>query len=52
MFIGDLIIAAADESLKGLLEVVVEGDVDEGVDGCVRKGKDVDPELILHQPSW
>ena len=50
VFVGNLIITAADEPLEGVLEVVVEGDVDEGVDSRVRVGEHGDPELILNKP--
>ena len=52
MFIGYFIITAANEALKRFLEVVIEGDVDERVDHCMRICKHVDPELILYQPGW
>ena len=35
VFVGNLIITAADEPLEGVLEVVVEDDVDERVDSRV-----------------
>ena len=45
-------VTAADEVLEGLLEVVIEYDVDERVDYSMRICKHVDPELILYQPGW
>ena len=50
VFIGNLIITAADEPLEGVLEVVVEDDVDEGVDSRVGVGKHGNPELVLYKP--
>ena len=38
-----------EESLECLLEVVIEGDVDHGVDHCMRVGEHVDPEGVLGQ---
>ena len=52
VFVGNNFIAAAEELLKGLLEVLIEGDIDDGVDHGVRIGKHVDPELISLQPGW
>ena len=46
----DNFIAAAEKLLKRLLEVVIEGDVDDGVDHSVGVGEHVDPELIPLQP--
>ena len=51
VFIGNLIISAADEPLEGVLEVVVEDDVDERVDSGVGEGQHGDPELVVHQPG-
>ena len=48
VFISYFIVTAADEALKGPLEV----DVDEKVDHGMRICKHVDPELIFYQPSW
>ena len=45
-------IATTEKFLKRLLEVVIEGDVDDGVDHGVRIGKHVDPELVFFQPIW
>ena len=52
VFVGNNFIAAAEELLKGLLEVLIEGDIDDGVDHGVRIGKHVDPELVFFQPIW
>ena len=52
VFISYFIVTAADEALKGLLEVLIKGDVDERVDHSMRICKHVDPELILYQPGW
>ena len=45
-------IATTEKFLKRLLEVVIEGDVDDGVDHGVGVGEHVDPELIPLQPWW
>ena len=46
VFVGNYFIAAAEELLKGLLEVLIEGDVDDGVDHGMRVGEHVDPEGV------
>ena len=50
MFAGNLLIAAEDDFLEGLLKVVIEGDVDHRVDHGVAVGEHVEPEpVLLHQ---
>ena len=42
----DLLCGAEEEPLESFLEVLVEGDVDDGVDHGVRVGEHVDPEGV------
>ena len=50
MLPGDLLCRAEEEPLEGFFEVLVEGDIDDGVDHGVGVGEHVDPELIPLQP--
>ena len=52
MFAGNLLIAAEDDLLEGLLEVVVEGDVDHWVDHGVAVREHVEPEPVLLHQAW
>ena len=52
VLIVDNFIAATEKLLKRLFEVVIEGDVNDGIDHGVGVGKHVDPELISLQPEW
>ena len=47
MFAGNLLVAAEDDFLESLLEVVIEGDVDHRVDHGVAVGEHVEPEPVL-----
>ena len=46
MLPGNLLCRAEEEPLESFLEVLVEGDVDDGVDHGVRVGEHVDPEGV------
>lgn len=46
MLPGDLLCGAEEEPLEGFLEVLIEGDVDNGVDHGVGVGEHVDPEGV------
>ena len=46
MLPGDLLCGAEEEPLESLLEVLVEGDVDDRVDHGVGVGQHVDPEGV------
>ena len=46
VFIRDNFIAAEEKLLKWLFEILVEGDVDDGVDHGVRISEHVDPEFV------
>ena len=46
MLPGDLLCGAEEEPLESFLEVLVEGDVDDGVDHGVGVGEHVDPEGV------
>ena len=46
VFIRDNFIAAEEKLLKWLFEILVEGDVDDGVDHGMRVGEHVDPEGV------
>ena len=50
VFVWDHFITAAEELLEGLLKILVECDVNDGVDHGVGVGEHVDPELIPLQP--
>ena len=47
MFAGNLLVAAEDDFLESLLEVVIEGDVDHRVDHGVAVSEHVEPEPVL-----
>ena len=50
VFAGNLFVAAEDDFLESLLEVVIECDVDHWVDHRVAVGEHVEPEpILLHQ---
>ena len=50
MFAGNLFVAAEDDFLESLLEVVIECDVDHWVDHRMAVGEHVEPEpVLLHQ---
>ena len=50
MFAGNLFVAAEDDFLESLLEVVIECDVDHWVDHRMAVGEHVEPEpILLHQ---
>ena len=46
MLAGDLFCRAKEEPLESFLEVLIEGDVDDGVYHCMRVGEHVDPEGV------
>ena len=46
MLAGDLFCRAKEEPLESFLEVLIEGDVDDGVDHGMRVGEHVDPEGV------
>ena len=46
MLAGDLLCRAKEEPLESFLEVLIEGDVDDGVDHGMRVGEHVDPEGV------
>ena len=46
MLAGDLLCRAKEEPLESFLEVLIEGDVDDGVDHGIRVGGHVDPEGV------
>ena len=46
MLPGDLFCGTEEESLEGFLEILVEGDVDDGVDHGMRISEHVDPEFV------
>ena len=50
VFVWDHFITAAKELLEGLLKILVECDVNDGVDHGVGVGEHVDPELVLCEP--